>query len=74
MRKIIHIDMDCFYAAIEERDNPDLRGRPVGVTSVHQFAGVIGRQTEIAAGRLGDGNPMAKANTRLNRQSRIERN
>lgn len=30
-RKIIHIDMDCFYAAIEERDNPALRGRPVGV-------------------------------------------
>lgn len=31
MRKIIHIDMDCFYAAIEERDDPALRGRPVGV-------------------------------------------
>lgn len=32
MRKIIHIDMDCFYAAIEERENPALRGRPVGVS------------------------------------------
>ncbi|MES2475275.1 MAG: DNA polymerase IV [Verrucomicrobiota bacterium] len=31
MRKIIHIDMDCFYAAIEERENPALRGLPVGV-------------------------------------------
>lgn len=31
VRKIIHIDMDCFYAAIEERDNPALRGKPVGV-------------------------------------------
>ena len=30
-RKIIHIDMDCFYAAIEERDNPTLRGKPIGV-------------------------------------------
>jgi len=31
MRKIIHIDMDCFYAAIEERENPALRGVPVAV-------------------------------------------
>ena len=30
-RKIIHIDMDCFYAAIEERENPSLRGKPLGV-------------------------------------------
>ncbi len=31
MRKIIHIDMDCFYAAIEERDDPSLRGMPLAV-------------------------------------------
>lgn len=31
MRKIIHIDMDCFFAAIEERDHPALRGRPLAV-------------------------------------------
>ncbi len=36
-RKIIHIDMDCFYAAIEMRDNPELRGLPVAVGGdVHQ--------------------------------------
>jgi DNA polymerase-4 len=31
MRKIIHVDMDCFYAAIEERENPALRGKPLAV-------------------------------------------
>jgi len=31
MRKIIHVDMDCFYAAVEIKYRPDLRGKPLGI-------------------------------------------
>lgn len=41
MRKIIHIDCDCFYAAIEMRDDPRLRNRPLAVGGDPGKRGVI---------------------------------
>ena len=41
LRKIIHIDADCFYAAIEMRDDPSLRGIPLAVGGASDKRGVI---------------------------------
>ncbi|MFM2482239.1 DNA polymerase IV [Celerinatantimonas sp. YJH-8] len=41
MRKIIHIDMDCFYAAVEMRENPSLKDKPIAVGGAVRSRGVI---------------------------------
>ncbi len=41
MRKIIHVDMDCFFAAVEMRDNPSLRDIPLAIGASADRRGVI---------------------------------
>ena len=41
LRKIIHIDMDAFFAAVEQRDNPQYQGKPVIVGGQPDTRGVV---------------------------------
>ena len=48
-RIVLHVDMDAFFAQVEQRDNPDLRGKPVCVTNGERGSCIITRSYEARA-------------------------
>lgn len=53
VKKIIHIDMDAFYASIEQRDNPDYRGKPIAVGGPPEGRGGVVATASYEARKFG---------------------